>query len=240
MIVGVTHFVAKRDVHNSAFEDSPLSPQRQAQIAEIVSRLARFHPTKVLIEAPMGDPTFADRYRRFLDARFALPANEIYQLGFRLAARAGDAAIYPVDTFGPTIVNDNSPRGKRIHAFLTAHFSSVSTPAFAEFQRRQTALERTGTYLDLLRYMNTDAAIRANASVYSVLDGMGREADYAGSSYVAQWYTRNAFIFSNILSVVRPGDRAVVLIGQGHAYLLRDFVRLHPSLIDADPLTYLR
>jgi hypothetical protein len=47
------------------------------------------------------------------------------------------------------------------------------------------ALERNGTYLDLLRYLNTDAAIRANASWYSVMDGMGRDADYAGTEYTA-------------------------------------------------------
>ena len=45
--------------------------------------------------------------------------------------------------------------------------------------------------------------------------------------------------FSNLPSVVRPGDRVVVLMGQGHAYLLREFVRLNPNLVDVDPLQYL-
>ena len=92
----------------------------------------------------------------------------------------------------------------------------------------------------MLRYINTDAAIRANASVYSVLVGMGREADDAGSAYVSQWYTRNCYIFSNILSVIRPGDRVVVIIGQGHEYLLREFVQLNPNLVLVDSLNYLK
>src|SRR6185437_14339187 len=100
--------------------------------------------------------------------------------------------------------------------------------------------ERQGTYLDLLRYLNTDAAIRANASFYSVLDGMGRDADDAGSAYVSQWYTRNCYIFSNILSVITPGDRAVIIMGQGHEYLLREFVALNPTLAYVDPLRYLQ
>ena len=42
MIVGVAHLVAKNDVHNSTFTDSPLSAARQSQIREVVERLARF------------------------------------------------------------------------------------------------------------------------------------------------------------------------------------------------------
>lgn len=94
--------------------------------------------------------------------------------------------------------------------------------------------------LYLLRYLNTDTAIRANASVYSVLDGMGRDADNAGSAYVSQWYTRNCYIFSNILSVIQPGDRVVVIMGQGHEYLLREFVQLNPNLVSVNPLEYLQ
>ncbi len=240
MILGVAHLEAKRDVHNNVFEDSPLSPKRQKQIADIIQRLSRFHPTKVLIEASMDDPKYGERYQQFLAGRYTLPANEIYQFGFKLAARAGNTGIYPIDTFGPATADENSASEKRQAEFLQAHFADVSTPAFKEYIARSNALERKGTYLDLLRYLNTDAAIRANASVYSMLDGMGREADNAGSAYVSQWYTRNCYIFSNILSVIKPGDRVVVIMGQGHEYLLREFVQLNPNLVPVNPLKYLQ
>jgi hypothetical protein len=240
MILGVAHLVSRRDVHNSTFQDSPLSPTRQAQISEVVDRLSRFHPTKVLIEKPMGDTVLTDRYRRFLAGQFSLEADESYQFGFRLAARAGDSTIYPINTYGPSLINDSTASGKRITDFLKANFGSVSTPAFQSYLARSDTLERHGTYLDLLRFINTDAAIRANASIYSVLVGMGRDADDAGSTYVSEWYARNCYIFSNMLSVIHPGDRAVVIYGQGHEYLLRDFVRLNPTLVNVDPLDYLK
>lgn len=239
MVVGVAHLVARRDIHNSVFTDSPLSPNRQAQVAQVVARLARFHPTKVLIEATFGETKYPEEYRRYLGGQFTLGANEVYQFGFKLAAQSGNGTIYPIDTWGPSIYDDNSPSGKRIDAYLKAHFQDVRDPQLDGLLARQDQLERNGTYLDLLRYLNTDAAIRANASWYSVFDGMGRQADNAGSAYVAQWYTRNTYIFSNILSVIRPGDRVVVLMGQGHEYLLREFVRLNPNLTYVDPLPYL-
>ena len=240
MIVGVAHLVAKRDVHNSAFTDSPLSPKRQGQIDDVVSHLARFHPTKVLIEADFGDPKYAQRYRSYLAGKYTLEANEIYQFGFKLAKRAGNQTIYPIDTDGPQLFTDKSPGADTMAAYLKKNFTSVQDPVFDAFLARSNALERNGTYLDLMRYLNTDAAIRANASWYSILDGLGREADNAGAGYVAQWYVRNSYIFSNILSMVRPGDRVVVLMGQGHEYLLREFLRLNPNLVYVDPLAYLK
>jgi hypothetical protein len=239
MIVGVAHLVSRHDVHNASFEDSPLSAKRQGEIADIVSRLARFRPTKVLVEKDMGDTVITAQYRQYRAGQFTLPANESYQFGFKLAAKVGNDAIYPIDNDGPLLVDDQSDSGKQMVAFLTAKFPSVTTPSFAAFLARQDTLERRGTYLDLLRYMNTDGAIRANASFYSVLDGMGRDVHYAGSVYVSQWYARNCYIFSNMASVIAPGDRVVLFIGQGHEYLLRELVRLNPAMQSVDPLAYL-
>ena len=240
MIVGVSHLVAKRDIHNSVYTDSPLSAKRQAQIDDIVARLARFHPTKVLIEAPLGDRKYPDEYREYLAGQFTLGANEVYQYGFKLAARSRNRTIYPVDTWGPPLYDDNSPSGKRIDGYLMKHFNDVKDLESDAEIARDHYLQLHGTYLDELRYLNTDGAIRANAAWYSIFVGMGREANDAGAAYVAQWYSRNCYIFSNILSVVRPGDRVVVLMGQGHEYLLREFVRLNPNLTYVDPLQYLK
>lgn len=235
MVLGVSHLVSRHDIHNSVFQDDPLSAKRQAQSADVVHRLLQFHPTKVLIEAQMNDPKVKQQYVRYLSGDFVLGPNEIYQFGFRLAKLAGNREIYPIDTFGPNLLNDDPT----IDAYLKANVLRVQDAPSTVFVARGDSLERSGTYLDLLRYLNSDDAIRANASFYSVLDGMGRSAHSAGSAYVSQWYARNCYIFANILSVVRPGDRVIVIMGQGHEYLLREFVRLNPNLLDVNPLTYL-
>jgi hypothetical protein len=240
LILGIAHLEARRDVYNSVFTDDPLSPKRQAQINVVIEHLARFHPTKVLIEATYGDEIWNERYHEYLAGKFKLAANEVYQFGFKLAARAGDSSIYPIDTFGPTIVDENSPAGKRIEAYVIANFKSVKDPTFDAYHARDDALERDGTYLDLLRFLNTDAAIRASASWYPMFAGIGRGTDDAGASYVAQWYTRNVYIFSNIQSLIRPGDRVVVIMGQGHKYMLSQLAQLDPDIEYVDVLDYLR
>ncbi len=240
MIVGVSHLSARRDIVKSVYTDSPLSAKRQAQIDDVVSRLARFRPTKILIEAPFGDPKFPNQYREYLAGRFTLGANEVYQYGFKLAARSGNRTVYPIDTWGPSIYSDDSATGRRINAYLMKHFNSVKDPLNDAEIARDHYLQLHGSYLDELRHLNGESAIRANALWYSIFVGMGREADDAGAAYVAQWYTRNCYIFSNILSVIRPGDRVVLLMGQGHKYLLRELVRLNPNLVYVDPLEYFK
>jgi hypothetical protein len=116
----------------------------------------------------------------------------------------------------------------------------VSSPGFDAYIAESNKLEQSGTYLDLLRYLNTDEAIRANASLYSVFAGLGVPPDSLGAMYVATWYTRNTYIWSNILRLCKPGDRVVVLFGQGHEYLLREFAQMNPDIRYVDPLTYLR
>jgi hypothetical protein len=240
MIVGMAHLVWHHDVHNSQFSGDPRSPQRQAQIAQIVQRLARFHPTKVLIEDPDGDPKIIASYAAFVAGHFTLPPSEDYQIGFRLAHAANNPTIYPADTWGPQLFDDNSAQGKRIDAYLTKALPKVSVPQTDAFIARMDKLEQTGTYLDVLRFINTEQAIRANALWYSVVAGLGAPPDSAGASYVAQWYTRNTYIWANILRECKPGDRVVVLFGQGHEYLLREFARMNPNIQYVDPLPYLR
>jgi hypothetical protein len=240
MIVGVAHLVAKHDVHNSTFADSPLSSERQTQIRDVVARLARYQPTKVLVEETFGDPVWNQRYLQYRAGAFALQANEVYQFGFRLAAASNNPAIYPIDTFGPSLIDDSSPDAKRIDAFLNANMMTIPSAPFNALIAHQEMLERTATYLDLLRYLNTDEAVDANASSYAVLASEGQTSANAGAAYTAQWYTRNAYIYSNIMSIVAPGDRVAVIIGQGHKYLLRQFVTLNPNVTYVDALDYLR
>lgn len=48
MIVGISHLVAKQDLHNFDLGD-PMSPKMQTQIADVMQHLLSFHPTKVRV-----------------------------------------------------------------------------------------------------------------------------------------------------------------------------------------------
>lgn len=239
MIVGLAHFVAHADLHNSKFVDI-MSPKHQEQIKDVVKNLARFKPTKVMIEQPYGDTKIVAQYQQYLNGKFKLSANEVYQLGFRLAAMSKNKSIYPIDS------NTDFPFDyDKVVASAKQHDQTAILDAAAAHTKplieRSDYLEQHGSILELLRYLNTPAALDANASWYMYVDHIGGGKDYAGADLVSYWYARNLHIYANIRrSIDSQDDRVVVFIGAGHAQQLREYIRLSPELRLIDPEPYLR
>lgn len=64
--------------------------------------------------------------------------------------------------------------------------------------------------------------------------------DYAGPDLVATWYRRNLRIMANLRRAIRgEHDRVLVVYGQGHIPLLRQFTADSPDLCLVDPLPFL-
>lgn len=239
MIVGVAHFAAQADLHNAAWREGALSPPMQAQIKAVTSRLDAFRPTKVMVEGDATSPVFAERYKAYLAGSFALGANEVYQLGFRLAALAHNATIYPIDTHGGFPFDyDSVKRSAALHqqsAVLDAAEAS-GRPG----RQRENELESRGALIDLLRYLNSPESLHANAAWYMYVDRIGDGShDYAGADLVSFWYARNLHMFANIMHTVVPGDRIIVIVGAGHAAMLRPLVELSPDLKLVEATQYL-
>jgi hypothetical protein len=237
MVVGVAHLVAKKDLHNSGFDD-PLGAERQKQIAEFIGRLAAFRPTKVMIEALYGDTKVEEQYQQYLKGSYELGANEIYQFGFRLAGLSKNTGIYPIDSrgfpFDFEAVKKSAEQNRQ---------SAVLDEAEAEtspLRIREKELVEKGTMLDLVRSLNTDEAIDRNASWYLYVARIGSGSEYPGADLVSNWYRRNLHIFANIMRLAdSPDDRVVVFIGAGHVKLLREYVKLSPDLEFVEPTLFM-
>lgn len=105
---------------------------------------------------------------------------------------------------------------------------------------RSNTLERQSRLIDLLCYLNTPAALALNRGWYLSIDRIGgAPPNDAGAKLASYWYARNAEIFANITRDLRPGDRVVVFIGQGHAAMLRPMIDSAGFASDVDPERYL-
>lgn len=240
LIVGVAHLVAKADLHNATWGAGALSPAMQTQIKLAIQQIARFKPTKVMIEADAANPAYVRRYKEFLNGRYSLGANENDQFGYRLAAMEHNPTIYPVDArsgfpFDYSAVQASAKANDQ-GAILAAADAHVQP-----FLTRVNRLEKQNRVLDVLRYINTASALAMNASWYMYVDRIGNaRSDYAGANLVSFWYARNLHIFANIMRSVGPGDRIVIFIGQGHAAILRPLATLSPDLQVIDAEAYLK
>ena len=102
--LGTFHFeFYNLDIEKTAKEDQidVLDPKYQAEIEDIVSRIARFAPTIIAIEAGTGSqPRYDSLYQAYLNGRHELRRDEREQIGFRVAKQAGLKTLHCVNDWG--------------------------------------------------------------------------------------------------------------------------------------------
>ncbi len=223
LILGTAHFANPgRDEFNFEVEDV-LSDARQAEIEALVGQLAAFQPTQVAVEMLAANQDRLDaRYRAYREGSYQLSRNEVDQIGLRLAAEVGLERVNAVDW------NDNPP----------GELSEFDWPSYAEIAGQEARLsairdpERFSAVPQLgqqtistwLRQMNGSDALAESHRIYFDIAMIGDDTSQPGANWVGHWYSRNLRIFNNLVEIAeRPQDRVLVIYGQGHAYLLRQF-----------------
>jgi hypothetical protein len=224
LVVGTAHLANPgRDLANVAVDDV-LAPERQAQIAAIVERLAGFRPTHIAVEMKASAQDELDRrYRDYRAGTYALTRDETDQLGLRLAAQLGHERVYAVDW------NEAPPGAEADYDFVTYAAAHGKQPLFDAIVAAAQASAVDGqpgttSLLPWLRELNRPAALAASHAAYFDIARIGDAASNPGAAWVGSWYGRNLRIFANLVTLAaRPDDRVLVIYGQGHAFLLREF-----------------
>lgn len=238
LLVGVDHLGKKHDVHNSPNID-PLTPAHQAEIKEVIGDIARFKPTKVMIEHDFQDAKTLGEYQQYLKGTFTLGPNEIYQYGFRLAALSHNPDIYCIDAiqdfpFGYEDLLDSADKHGQKAVLDAAEADMVP------YLSKLDDLTLHGTVGDVLRYVNEPSSLAASNGWYLYATRVGGDADYAGAKLVSTWYARNVYIFTNVMRQTQPGDRVVIFIGAGHVPSLKWLIQQSPDLELVDTESYLK
>ncbi len=228
LILGTYHMANPgRDVFNMAADDV-LAPKRQAEIVELLEVLKRFKPTKIAIESTVYEDRRPKQYAEYLAGKYTLTANEIEQVGFRLAKELGMKAVYPVDIDGdfPWQRVINFAKGTGQSPFMDQIMSEIGAMVKA-----QDAYLHAHTVLETLLYMNDDDKVAQDVGFYYREAHLGEPGDYAGPDLLASWYQRNIRIYNNIMKIIEsPNDRALVIYGAGHLGWLRQMVENDPAM----------
>lgn len=247
LILGTYHFANPgRDQYN-ARADNMLSERRQAEIGELLDDLEDFHPTIVAVEAEPDSPV-NERYAAWRAGEAELTANERQQIGFRMADRAGLDRLALVDAdhrfmaYEDLLLAYQELAGQDADPHL-AGIEAASNALGRGFTAETEARQAAHSVGEVLAWMNTDAALDANQDFYLAYQvrRWGPDGNAGGAYTVGNWYTRNILIFQNILRAVegRGGERVLVVVGQGHAAILRHLVEDSPWVTLVDPLDYL-
>jgi hypothetical protein len=243
LILGTFHMEgSSQDAVNPAPEDMS-TPRRQAEILDVVERLAAFRPTKVAIESSRISTYWNDRYGPWRKSRGALGFNEIEQIGFRVADAAGLAALSPVDypmwMDGTTAVDRHEPPAP-VAPLPEAPESSVLAEVRAQVAADDRIL-RDGTVSDLLAHLNRPerAAMNYRWEVISNLKPGTGTFLYETTDHATNWYKRNLRIYTNLVAISGPGERVLLIIGAGHKRLLDSLAAADPRFCLADTTAFL-
>jgi hypothetical protein len=228
LIVGTYHMANPgHDIFNTSADDV-LSPKRQAEIAELLTVLKRFRPTKIAIESTVYDETRKKQYADYLAGKYTLTQNEIDQVGFRLAKELGMKTVYPVDYDGDfpwqRLVNFAKATGK------STKFDQLYAEMGAFFKKQSEILPRH-TILQTLLFINADDRVATDVGFYFREVHFGEPGDYAGADLLTSWYQRNMRIYTNITNLIEsPDERILVIYGSGHLGWLRQATQNDPTV----------
>jgi Family of unknown function (DUF5694) len=228
MVLGTYHMANPgRDVYNMQVDDVRV-PKRQQELAELMDVLAKFQPTKIAIEADPDNKTLPAAFQDYLAGKHELSRNEIEQIGFRLAKQLGQKQLYPVDVEGEfplqRVLNyaKAKDRSQELEQIMGSSGQSAS---------EEEAYVKSHTVLQSLLHMNSPSSVAAENDFYMQVASFGEDGDYAGPDLLADWYTRNIRIHSNILKLITsPTDRILVVYGSGHLGWLQENVKMDSHL----------
>ena len=74
------------------------------------------------------------------------------------------------------------------------------------------------------KFHNEPETLARGRGLYMRFARVGAGDTHVGAELVAKWYERNIHIFANIQHLAEPGERIVVIIGSGHAPILRELI----------------
>lgn len=249
MILGVFHFDESGDSYQPAHKPDILSDKKQREIDSLIEKIARFKPTKILFELDRisRDSVVNDRYHRYLKGEFNIAdkANEIYQVGFKLAKKLSHQRIYCSDAsaewFGTNDIDwDNFDED----AYLKSknQYEKVQRYDYGKFYEYCDSLSLQLPIDEYLFFLNKPETSLTYHRVYLtnyVLCGAGD--NYYGADSVGKWYRRNLRIFSNLYDITDfdVNERILLIYGASHVWTLRQFIQDSPDFDYVESNSYL-
>ena len=222
MLLGVFHFANPGLDVVKTNQIDVMTDENQEYLEVLSDRISNFRPTVVLLEfGPAQESEIQERFQQYRDGRFDLPENEVYQLGFRVAARS---------------------KVENVHGFDETNVQWQAEPLFAYMKKsdpradaRMSALieeitldekqaQSTLSLPELLVRTNDAERDRLNRAFYLLTNDVGGGNDFVGADASASWWHRNFRMYALVQRHAQPGERVLVIGGQGHIAIFRQLL----------------
>jgi hypothetical protein len=240
LLLGTFHF-DNPGLDVAKFENANvLTPKRQAEIQDVVNQLKKLNPDKIFIEqTPSRQPRLDSLLQQYKQGKWQLTANEIYQVGFRLAKERPAATLHAVDYTDARFPFDSLMKvaaAEKQDSLLRYIQNTISTIE-ADFNQQL----KTMTIREMLIRHNSPFYDHAGVGMYFELLKAGGKDNHIGSYITSEWWRRNMVIYENILKRMDGKEKTIiVLFGSSHTALLKEFMKYNPNIELLDVATVLK
>jgi hypothetical protein len=244
MTIGTFHFdYPNLDVKKTEDKDkiSVLEEPYRSEIIAISKAVTEFNPTIIAVELkPSRQMRIDSLYLLYINDKWELGKNEVFQLGFRIGKNSGLDKIYCVDDPGrhyPNLIeifNDSL----RLAAFTNYYLNKKDTAFYPPVEST-----RITGIIDALIDGNHPDKIRTGLSSYlhHPFRYEENQGDFTGVDFeTGRWFNRNLRIFRNIQRIPQSTeDRILLIIGTEHLNLLNLFFDVSREYELVSPLPYI-
>ncbi len=205
-----------------------LKEPKKSEITEVVNYLKKFEPTKVAVEK--STKWNKNIIKRYQDGEFNNNRDEAYQLGARIASEMNHDTIYGINSWSmySDLKKLDSTYVKRLFKDYDYSNDAIYSASAKKWFGHQAKLISKTNLLKYLKNINTIESHGYGFGIYLTGDfklGKSRGAD----ALSINWINRNLRILRNIQDMAQNGDRIIVVIGNGHASILRQFIEASPE-----------
>ena len=231
LLVGTFHFgYPGLDSHKTAdaYKVDINSPKRQKEVEALVDYIAKYKPTKILVEAGANTGYLMHKFRDWKLGKQELRKREVDQIGFRLLDRFQLDTLYGIDAWSLSrhlMTSSDSTFAKPIMDRIYQEYpDSLYDSKFSEkYWEWYDLQDKRCVDMELLPYFqetNSQYHINRMHGHYILSD---KTTNYNSMDGLAiNWYSRNLRIFKNIQMIETDDtDRIMILIGSGHVPILQ-------------------
>lgn len=233
LVVGTFHFDypnldAMKTEDNNKID--VLQEPKKSEVTELVSYIKKFNATKIAIEARPNWKA-GEKLKRYKKGEFRQERDERFQLGMRIANELKLDTLYSID-----VESMDADLAQRDSVYITKLFKDFDfqhedpyVKMFLDWFAHDEKLPKSMSLLTYFKRINSREAHRLNYGAYLV--GDFKLDDTRGADILSVWwYNRNLRIFRKIQQMkANPNDRILVIIGNGHAAILRNLLESSPE-----------
>lgn len=229
LLVGTFHYANPgRDVAQVNSFDI-MSEKSQKELEIMSDKIKKFGPDKIFVEWEFNEQADLDKfYNKSADSLFKTNKNEITQLALRTAKKLNHKKLYGMNLY------TSFPYDSLMMSMEKANQKDLMKRNEESKKRNEKDHNERITkssLQELMLHYNKKQTENRNIQWYlGIANRAGNPDDFTGASLVSNWYKRNLYMYSLIQKLTEStDDKIMVLVGAGHAALIREFIEHDPT-----------